>query len=188
MKVDLSRFRAAPSARLSHLPFESDGTFIHCCSTSRRSCGTHSDRIQASTQWYLQSDAFSLANRKLSCAVSIGVDPVYGRPCVARRPEPHARAQCTDGDVKGLVVSPCGLGQDHLVKCQIRHCPPQTRVLSLKQLQSLQLITVHAAILFTPAIICLNCDANGFRTRSELPWPALFPKCVGLQGSNLHWL
>ena len=27
MKVDLSRFRAAPSARLSHLPFESDGTF-----------------------------------------------------------------------------------------------------------------------------------------------------------------
>jgi hypothetical protein len=88
MKVDLSRFRAAPSARLSHLPFESDGTFIHCCSTSRRSCGTHSDPIQASTQWYLQSDAFSLANRKLSCAVSIGVDPVYGRPCVARYHDP----------------------------------------------------------------------------------------------------
>jgi hypothetical protein len=80
--------------------------FHPLCSTSRRSCGTHSDRIQASTQWYLQSDALSLANRKLSCAVSIGVDPVYGRPCVARRPELHARAQCTDGDVRGLVVFP----------------------------------------------------------------------------------
>ena len=27
IELDLSRFRAAPSARLSHLPFESDGTF-----------------------------------------------------------------------------------------------------------------------------------------------------------------
>ena len=98
--------------------------------------------------------------RTVSCAVSIGVDPVYGRPCVLRRPEPHARAQCTDGDVKGLVVSPCGLGQVHLIKCQIRHCPPQTRVLRLKQLQSLQLIAAHAAILVTPAIICLNCNTN----------------------------
>ena len=98
--------------------------------------------------------------RTVSCAVSIGVDPVYDTPCVLRRPEPHAHAQCTDGDVKGLVVSPCGLGQDHLVKCQIRHCPPQTRVLRLKQLQSLQLIVAHAAILFTPAIICLNCNTN----------------------------
>ena len=160
MKVDLSRFRAAPSARLSHLPFESDGTFIHCCSTSRRSCGTHSDRIQASTQWYLQSDALSLANRKLSCAVSIGVDPVYGRPCVARRPELHARAQCTDGDVRGLVVSPCGLGNDHLIKRQIRHYPSETRVLTLKKLQFLQLIAAHAAILFTPATLGLYRDAS----------------------------
>ena len=29
--VDLSRFRAAPSARLSHFPFESDGAFPTQC-------------------------------------------------------------------------------------------------------------------------------------------------------------
>ena len=64
------------------------------------------------------------------------------------------------GAIPELEVSPCGLGQDHLIKCQIRHCPPQTRVLSLKQLQSLQRVTARAAILFTLAIICLNCNAN----------------------------
>jgi hypothetical protein len=81
-------------------------------------------------------------------------------PCVQRRPEPHTRAQCTDGDLKDLVVSPCGLGKDPLIKFQIRHCPPQKRVLSLKQLQSFQLATAHDAILFTPAIICLKCITN----------------------------
>ena len=30
-KVDLSRFRAAPSSRLSHFPFESDGAFPAQC-------------------------------------------------------------------------------------------------------------------------------------------------------------
>ena len=29
--LDLSRFRAAPSARLSHFPFESDGAFPAQC-------------------------------------------------------------------------------------------------------------------------------------------------------------
>jgi len=29
--VDLSRFRAAPSARLGHFPFESDGAFPAQC-------------------------------------------------------------------------------------------------------------------------------------------------------------
>ena len=29
--VDLSRFRAAPSSRLSHFPFESDGAFPAQC-------------------------------------------------------------------------------------------------------------------------------------------------------------
>jgi hypothetical protein len=31
VRVDLSRFRAAPSARLSHFPFESDGAFPAQC-------------------------------------------------------------------------------------------------------------------------------------------------------------
>ena len=58
------------------------------------------------------------------------------------------------------VVSSCSLGKDHLINCQIRHCPPQKRVLSLKQLQSLQLIVASTAVLFVPAIICLNSYTN----------------------------
>jgi hypothetical protein len=49
-----------------------------------------------------------------------------GAPTVSTRFE-HGR--CRRGDARGLEVSPCSLGEDHLVQSQIRDCAPKTGVL-----------------------------------------------------------
>src|SRR5271163_812375 len=70
------------------------------------------------------------------------------------------RGRCRPGGAKGLEVSPCGLGQDHLVERQIRHCATKPGVLRLKVLQPFHLIRFQPAKLLTPPIVSDLGDAD----------------------------
>jgi len=64
----------------------------------------------------------------------------------------HGR--CRLGDARGLEVSPCGLGQDHLVQGQIGNGAAQPGVLRLQLLlHPLHLIRLQPAELLAPAIV-----------------------------------
>src|ERR1700720_3130555 len=64
-----------------------------------------------------------------------------GAPTVSTRFE-HGR--CRRAGARGLVVSPCSLGEDHLVQSQIRDRAPKTGVLRLQILHPLNLIAPSA--------------------------------------------
>ena len=61
---------------------------------------------------------------------------------------------------EGLEVSPCGLGQDHLIEREVGYRSAQPTVLFLQFLKPLQLITVHTAILTAPPVESLLRHTN----------------------------
>src|SRR5690606_19933139 len=87
-----------------------------------------------------------------------------------RRTSPrHGRRTADDG--RGSEVSRGGLFQDQLLERQVRHSLAQPVVLFLELLQPLYLVTLQAAELLAPPIVCKlrHADrANRFSDRSAL--------------------
>src|ERR1700722_7467465 len=90
----------------------------------------------------------------------IGAVRARGRPAARTASAQIERGRCRRGGAKGLEVSPCRLGEDHLVQRQIRDCASKPGVLRLQVLQLANLVALQPAKFLTPPIIRDFGDAD----------------------------
>ena len=87
-------------------------------------------------------------------------DQVRDRCGVRKHAACHAPDQCNAYDARGLKVSPGSLGQDLLIKREIRNGPSKALVFYLKTLHLFELVRAHAALILAPAVVGERGDAK----------------------------